>query len=470
MKIRSIRFRLVLWYSGLLAVLLVVFCGFIYFTLERILEGNLRDTLSKEAQTIGDALLSKIGQTGDRYVIDEIEEHFAPRTTNHFLRVSRASGSVIYQSGPPHDSSFDSAQVPAAIFNNPPSWHTYAMPTGKKLFVYGLTYSNPDGMRFAIQAGASNIPIEDILRSLLATLAIALPLIVAAAIGGGYVLMRSALKPLAQIATIAETITSRNLNERIPEPRTGDEVEQLAESLNRMMARLEESFQQIHRFSADASHEIRTPLAILRAELEDVLRMPQLSADHRESVSSALEEAERLSRIVEQLLEMTRLEAGETLSKLTRFDLTALTETAVEQLRLLAEEKKIQLRFEGSQFLDVLGDPIRLGQVVVNLVDNAIKYTGSGGTISVSVTSSGNAAVLEVRDTGIGIPESAIPHVFERFYRVDGDRSRQLGGTGLGLAIVKSICTAFGGTVSVHSESGSGTTFRVELPRESVPP
>lgn len=467
MNSRSIRFRLVLWYSGLLAVLLAAFSGFIYLTLEQILENNLRDTLGKEAQTIGDALLSKISQSGDRYVIDEIEEHFAPRTTNHFLRVSRANGMVIYQSGQPNDSSFDPAQVPGAILDDAASWQNYAMPNGKWLFVYSLTYSSPEGMKFTIQAGASNAPIENVLRSLLSTLAIALPLIVIAAIGGGYVLLRSALKPLGQIATIAETITSRNLNERIPETRTGDEVEQLAESLNRMMARLEESFQQIHRFSADASHEIRTPLAILRAELEDLLRMPHLTVEHRESISSALEEAERLSRIVEQLLEMTRLEAGETLSNLTRFDLTALTESAIDQLRLLADEKNIQLRFEGTQSLDVLGDPIRLGQVVVNLVDNAIKYTASGGLISVSISSAGNMAILEVHDTGMGIPESAIPHIFERFYRVNGDRSRQLGGTGLGLAIVKSICTAFGGSVSVQSETGSGTTFRVELPLES---
>jgi two-component system, OmpR family, sensor kinase len=466
-NLRSIRFRLGAWYVGLLAVLLVSFSIFIYLTLERILERNLHDTLAKEAQTIGDALLSKIDETGDPYVINEIEEHFAPRTTNHFLRVLRENGAVTYQSGQPRDGSFDPARVPPAKLDEPTSWHEDTMPNGNKLFVYSMTYINSEGVKFEIQAGASNNPIRDVLQSLLTTLVIALPLIVIAAVAGGYVLTRSALQPLGQIATIAETITSRNLNERVPESGTGDEIEQLTNSLNRMMARLEESFQQIHRFSADASHEIRTPLAILRGELEELLREPHLTAELRESVSSALEEAERLSRIVEQLLEMTRLETGEKLSHLTRFDLTELILTAVDQLRPLADEKNLHLRFEGTQSVDVRGDPLRLRQVVVNLVDNAIKYTTPGGSISVTTAATGNRAILEVRDTGIGIPENAIPHVFERFYRVGGDRSRQLGGTGLGLAIVKSICTAFGGDVSVYSELGSGTTFRVELPRES---
>jgi signal transduction histidine kinase len=142
-----------------------------------------------------------------------------------------------------------------------------------------------------------------------------------------------------------------------------------------MMERLEDSFHQVHRFSADASHEIRTPLAILRGELEGLLETPGLTLELRESLGSALEEAERLSRIVEQLLEMTRLEAGEKIAGLKQFDLAEMTRTAVDQMRLLADEKQIRLSFKGTTNVHVLGDPIRLRQVVVNLVDNAIKYT-----------------------------------------------------------------------------------------------
>jgi len=452
-----------------LAVLLVLFGGFVYVTLERILENNLHESLAKEAQTIGDALLSKIATTGDAYVIDEIEEHFAPRTTNHFLRVTRADSSVLYESGQPHDGTFDPAKVPPAEWQSS-SWSEQSMPNNKKLFVYGMTYSGPEGARYSIQAGASNNQISAVLQGLLISLAVVLPLLIAVAAGGGFLLMRNALKPVVEISTIAKKITSRNLNERVPESGTGDELEQLSTSLNRMMERLEDSFHHVHRFSADASHEIRTPLTILRGELEDLMRTPGLTPELRDSVGSALEEAERLSRIVEQLLEMTRLEAGEMLTGLTPFDFAEMTKTTVDQMRLLASEKDITLRFEGTQGLYVMGDPVRLRQVVVNLVDNAIKYTSTGGSISVTSTAANGKAILEVADTGIGIPQEAIPHVFERFYRVDGARSRQLGGTGLGLAIVKSICTAFGGAITVQSAASSGTTFRVELPTESKNP
>jgi heavy metal sensor kinase len=445
MNMRSIRFRLGAWYAGLLALLLLAFGGFVYFTLYQFLERSLQDTLSKEAQTIGQALLSKIRQTGEAFVVDEIEEH----------------------SGRPQDGTFEPQSVAFTSSDEPSSWREEPMASGKKLFVYSMTYLDGAGMRYSIQAGASSNQIDQVLRELLLSLAVALPLIVGAAMGGGFLLTRSALRPLDRIATIAEKITSRNLNERVPETDTGDEVAKLAVSLNRMMIRLEESFHQVNRFSADVSHEIRTPLAILRAELEDVLKTQELKTESRDSIASALEEAERLSDIAEQLLEMTRLEAGEMLSEPALLDIADLTRNAVDQMRVLADEKNVRLIYEGTSGLNVLGDPIRLRQVVVNLIDNAIKYTPPGGSISVSSSRSNGKAILAVADTGIGIPSEALPYVFERFYRVDGARSRQLGGTGLGLAIVKSICSAFGGDVTVQSVIGSGTTFRVELPLES---
>jgi len=306
-----------------------------------------------------------------------------------------------------------------------------------------------------------------VLDELLVSLAVALPLIVGVAIAGGFLLTHNALRPLREIAGVASKITSRNLNERLPEIHSGDDIEQVTAALNRMMSRLEESFQHVHRFSADVAHEVRTPLAILQAELEGLLDNSELTPESRNAASSALEEAGRLSRIVEQLLEMTRLETGEMLSAATAFDFAEMTRSTVDQMRLLSDEKQIRLNFVGTQAVPILGDPVRLRQVVVNLIDNAIKYTPPGGTISVTSGIAHEKAFLEVTDSGVGIPQEAIPYLFERFYRVDGARTRQLGGTGLGLAIVKSICTAFGGTVTVQSALGAGTAFRVELPLES---
>ncbi len=163
---------------------------------------------------------------------------------------------------------------------------------------------------------------------------------------------------------------------------------------------------------------------------------------------------------------MSRLEAGETLVERTRFDFADMARTTVDQMRLLAEEKNLQLRFETSKPVNIEGDPLRLKQIVVNLVDNAIKYTPPGGSVSVSTYLQDGRVALEVADTGIGIPKDATSQIFDRFFRVDKARSRQLGGTGLGLAIVKSICTAYNGSVTVKSAEGTGAVFRVELPLE----
>ena len=464
MNPRSIRFRLTAWYAGVLAALLLLFGVFIYFTLEQFLERNLREALDKETETIGEALIRNVNQTGETYVINEIEEHFAPRITGRFLRVTRSDGSILYKSSPPQNGAFDPSDVPHGRFSEPEPWREEHLPKGGELLIHSIPFADRAGNKYLIEDGTPYEQVERVLQGLVLSLGIAFPLVVAVAIGGGYLLTRNALKPLDQIATTAERITSRSLNERVAVTPTGDELERLVVSLNRMMARLEEAFHHIHRFSADASHEIRTPLAIIRGELEAAVQAPGLAPELRETLGSALEEAERLSRIVEQLLEMSRLEAGEVLIERSRFDFAEMTKTTVDQMRLLAEEKNVQLKFEASQRFDVEGDRLRLKQVVVNLVDNAIKYTPSGGSISVATFPLDGRAVLEVADTGIGIPTEALPQVFDRFYRADKARSRQLGGTGLGLAIVKSICAAYGGAVTAKSAEGKGAVFRVELP------
>jgi len=275
--------------------------------------------------------------------------------------------------------------------------------------------------------------------------------------------MRRALKPVAEITSRAEGITSRNLGERLPVAPSGDELERLSVSLNRMIARLEESFQHTSRFTADASHELRTPLTILRGELEAVAQRPNLDPEVRETIGSTLEETDRLAKIVESMLAISRMDAGEARMDRAKFDLAELATTTTEQMRLLAEDKGISLRCDISASVEVKGDRSRIKQVVVNLLDNAIKYTRDGGAVEVKVRAADKRAVLEVKDNGMGIPAEALPHVFERFYRVDKARSRQMGGAGLGLSIVKSICTAHSGQVNVESSEG-GSRFRVELP------
>jgi heavy metal sensor kinase len=269
---------------------------------------------------------------------------------------------------------------------------------------------------------------------------------------------------VVQIARSAEQITLHNLDEPLPRTLTGDELEQLSLALNRMISRLRDAFEQNRRFLADASHELRTPLTALRGELENAVEQARLLPDLQDKVGSALEEVDRLAKIVQTLFAISRLDAGEAQQEWRRFDLARLAADTAGQMSLLAEDKGISVNCNVEQEAGVEGDRARIKQVVVNLLDNAIKYTPAGGSIQLNVQARDGKAILEVVDTGIGIPAGALPHVFERFFRVDKARSRDAGGAGLGLAIVKSICAAHGGQVEVESAEGRGSRFRVELP------
>jgi len=234
-----------------------------------------------------------------------------------------------------------------------------------------------------------------------------------------------------------------------------------------MLDRFEEAFQHIRRFSADVSHELRTPLTIIRGELESLIRQSKpLSAAH-ETAGSCLEEVERLTRIIDQLLVLSRLDAGDDSLPKEVLDLAGLVKSTADQMQLLVEEKGLSLVSDLQPDVLVLGNASRFKQIVVNLLDNAIKYTPQGGTIEVAVGSDGANAYLEIVDSGIGIPPEALPYIFDRFYRVDKARSRDTGGSGLGLSIVKAIATAYGAVIKVTSSPGRGTRVRVEAARVS---
>jgi two-component system, OmpR family, sensor kinase len=463
---RSIRFRMALWYAVLLAGALVLFGAASYVGLERYLQKSLDESLVKQARSIGDVLIVNINQSGEDYVNNEITEHYSPEINGRFIRVTRADGKQIFISGLPKDGTFDPARVP------PPQLpvlrafsHEVEMSDGHELLLHALPYESRDGARFLIEVAAPYNQIESVLRGLLLTFGLGLPLIVALAISGGYVLMRRALRPVDEIRQKAAQITSRNLSERLPVVHTGDELERLATDLNRMIGRLEESFQQINRFSADASHELRTPLTVLQGELESIARnSSNLPAEIRDTIGSALEETHRLTKIVENLLAISRLEAGDARKQRERLDFAELARNTADQMRLLAEEKHIHLDCNGAEAVEVDADPARLKQVVVNLLDNAIKYTPESGRVSISVMKQDGRAVFEIADTGIGISPDDLPHIFDRFYRADKARSRQMGGTGLGLSIVRSICLAHEGQVKVESIEGRGSVFHIQLP------
>jgi len=465
MNTRSISFRLVAWYAGLLAGIFMLLCAVLYLDLRHFLEKDLAESQGRRTRQIANTLLVHVKQTGEANVASQTKDWYEPEINDRFIRITRADGTQVYVSGTPNDGSFDPAEVP--VF--PPaseteSYRKLKLSGGKTLLVAALNFKSSGNPAYLVEFGELLDPVETMLNRLFLQLAWGLPLAILIIAGGGYLLVRRALTPVEQITRAAERITQHNLSERLPVSNRGDELERLSISLNRMITRLDDAFQNSKRFVADASHDLRTPLTILRGELENFAEDPRLDEEMRERAASLLEEVVHLGKIVEQLFTLSRLDAGEAQTEWTRFDLAELAKTTTEQLHLLAEDKGVSLSCIVSQPLPVKGNHVRLKQVIVNLLDNAIKYTPKRGAIQLRVLAVNGHAVLEVEDNGIGIPADALPHVFERFYRVDQARSADSESAGLGLSIVKAICTAHGAEAEAQSTVGCGSCFRVRLP------
>jgi heavy metal sensor kinase len=465
MNTRSLSFRLVALYASLLTGVFVMLGAVMFFDLRHFLENNLRETQARRAQQIADTLVARVGETGEDYVVREIKDLYEPEMNGRFIRVTRSDGSVLYVSGMPKDQSFDPTRIAALTASSQKKFsQKVRLPGGETLLVAALNYVTPKNAHYLIEVGVPFSPVVTMLNHLFQQLAFGLSVALAVAIAGGYVLVQRALRPVSRITRKAEQITQHNLSERLPVTHTGDELQRLSISLNLMIGRLEDAIQNSKRFVADASHELRTPLTVLRGELEHLAVEKPLDVETRDTIGSMLEEVERLAKIVEGLVALSRLDAGEAQVQSVQFDLAELAITTADQISLLAEDKRILVSCDAKQPVLVQGDRARLKQVVVNLLDNAIKYTAEGGAIRLEVSRQNERAILEVADNGIGISAEAVPHVFERFFRVDEARSRDQGGAGLGLSIVKSICSAHGAEVQVESAVGKGSRFRVTLP------
>ena len=465
MNVRSISFRLVAWYAGLLAGIFLLLCALWYLDLRHFLESDLCAAQSRRAHQIGDALLAHVKQTGEAYVASQTKDWYEPEINDRFIRITRQDGTPVYVSGAPRGGSFDPTNVAAMM--TPPmgeSFRKQELAGHKTLLIAALDFKSPGNPDYLVEFGQLLDPVDTMLDRLFLQMVLGLPLAVIIIAMGGYLLVRRALMPVEQITRAAERITQHNLSERLPVTHTGDEIERLSIALNRMIARLDDAFQNSKRFVADASHELRTPLTILRGELENLAEDPRVDAEWRERGASLLEEAMHLSKIVEQLFMLSRLDAGEAQAEWTRFDLSELARTTADQMSLLAEDKDIAISCATSGPIPVEGDRVRLKQIVVNLLDNAIKYTPKQGVIQLRVQGVNGHAILEVADNGIGISREALPHVFDRFYRVDQTRGDGSESAGLGLSIVKSICSAHGAEVEAESVPGKGSCFRIKLP------
>jgi heavy metal sensor kinase len=463
MNPRSLAFRLGAWYTLLVAATFVLVGAVTFFGLQQYLRASLRDSLGRRSTQVEQILMQAPPGVSSAAIARDIEIRVAPEFNNRFVRVTLASGAVIYSSGPPADRSFN----PAGLSPEPPIHSGTAISHDQHVMLRLTSVAAASG-RYLVELGVSTQSIDEGLARLLDLLGLLLPVLIFCAAGGGYWLVNRALRPVDRLSQTAEQMSLQNLTLRLPVAQSGDALERLAISLNNMLGRLRDSVQTSRRFLADASHELRTPLTVIKGELQELTHDSPLSqAQVRERVGSVLEEVARLEHLVSGLLVLSRLDAGETRKHWLSMDMAELASSTAEQMRLMAEDRGIEIRLELRKTV-IFGDRAQLKQIVVNLLDNAIRFTPRGGSVALRTASDDNGAVFEISDTGIGIPPASIAHVFDRFFRVDAARSRDDGGAGLGLSIVRSICTAHGAEIDVQSMMNNGSCFRVRFPRHAA--
>jgi heavy metal sensor kinase len=331
-----------------------------------------------------------------------------------------------------------------------------------------------------IQVASSLEDVEDALNTLLIILIVTVPSILMIASLGGQFLANKALKPVDRVTQTARMITSQNLNQRIQTLKVKDEISRLIDTFNEMISRLDQSFRQIKQFTTDASHELKTPLTILKGEVEVALRKKRPLHEYEQILESNLEEIDRMSKIVEDLLLLSKADIGEIRLNREDIHLTRFISGLTEQMKILAQPKNIRIEISNHQNeIHVFGDTLRMRELFINLIENGIKYTEAGGSILITLTKETDASVnplnpkekkaatfakIIVADTGIGIAKEDQEKIFNRFFRVDKARSREQGGSGLGLSICKWIVEAHQGEITVESEPGKGSSFIVRLP------
>ncbi|BCA55435.1 Heavy metal sensor histidine kinase [Nitrospira sp. KM1] len=459
-----LRLRLTLWYGSALALILVTFSTVLYLITSR----DLRDELDQSLGDTAAAAVRSLEQRGFLPLIDENElmSQFPELARiDKFFQIFSPSGTITIRS--PNVKQHElplSRQALEVAFSGRTIFESAKYPKEPPLRLISVPIIYRGNLLYIVQVGTSMESVEHTLNRLLLVLLVAIPLAVAVSLAGGWFLAGRALRPVDAITLAAQRIAGGDLTQRLNAPASADEIGRLAETFNNMIARLEISFRQIRQFSSDASHELRTPLTVMKGETELALRRPREAGDYTTVLESNLEEIDRMTRIVDELLFLSRADMGEVKMEHLPVKLESLLEDIHRQAALLGQERGIQVVVGLMSPATVLGDELRLRELFLNLVDNAVKYSRPGGSVHIALATSSTQAKISVADQGIGISPEEQPRIFDRFYRTDDARAHTKKGTGLGLAICSWIADSHHGRIEVHSEIGKGSTFTVTLP------
>src|SRR5688500_6324813 len=455
----SVRMRLTLWYVAAMAVVLGVYVFAVYGFVNQRLSDALDEQLRQDVYWVPASLF----QTPDGSLMLNEPEQLDPEAALPWVQVWSADGSEL------RFRNTEAARRPIPESQSIPTVGIVTIPTDTvpmRVLTQRHSFVAREGAisdeRVVIQVGRSEEPMRAQSRELLLILLLGLPLALVVAGVGGYTVARRALAPIERLTSHAQTITAERLNERLPVDNPEDEMGRLAAVFNETLGRLEESFEQMRRFTADVSHELRTPLTSIRSVVGVELRGHRDDAAYRGIIGSMLEEADRLATLVDRLLTLSRAETRQAPVSAEPVDLAELAENVVAHLGVLAEEKGQSLVVEQGGGADAIGDRLAIRQALINLLDNAIKFTPAGGDIRIRLSETPEGATIDVIDSGPGVAPDHRARIFDRFYRADW---MEAAGTGLGLSIARGEVETAGGHLTLAHTGPTGSTFRITLPR-----
>ncbi len=438
----SIGARLTLWYSLVLLAGLALFGAGIWLVVTHSLMATIDERLAAQAKGVATVLRTEYNPLKPDHLREELSEYAEATPEGRLIEVRGSRGELLIGGG-----------LAAVAL---PSSHYRTLETEATI----------SGRRYRILVAAPLEETELTLRRLREVLLWAAPLVLLIGSLGGYWMSRRVLKPVDAITRAAQSIGIENLSQRLEVPSAGDELARLSETWNSMLDRLEAAVKRLSQFTADASHELRTPITLIRATAELTLRRERSPETYREALRHIIDDSDRTTRLIEDLLLLARADAGTTALPLDRVELASLVRDVCEQGQILAQARQLEISTEApEQPVYVVANDPALRRLLLLLVDNAVRFTPPAGRITVSVGVELSGATVTVRDTGIGIPDTALPHVFERFYRVDESRNREAGGAGLGLSIAQWIAEQHHARLEAESVVGHGSAFRVRFPQ-----
>ncbi|HEV8715239.1 MAG TPA: ATP-binding protein [Candidatus Binatia bacterium] len=459
----TIRTKLTLWYAGSVGTIsllgtLLLYYGFIYVS-SRSVDIFLRE----EAEALGSYLSLSPRANARTYIAQLVAEKDVFSGHQKYVQLRNGKGAVIERSTNLIDRELP---LPAQIGTQAREevFATVSFPDALSVRLITLPIVSQSGDVFFVQEGVSLEGDYIFLRRLRTALFFFFPGMLGLSILSGRLMARRVLQPIETITREARTVEAQDLTRRLPVVNPQDEIGQLVGVLNSLLSRLEGTFAQMRHFTADAAHELRTPLAVLRCGMEVVATRARRVEEYQGALSASIEEVSRLSRIVDNLFALARADAGSQEFTWEVVNLRDLVQEVYEQAELMAEARGLSISLHTDGAVSVRGDRLRLKQLLLNLMDNAVRYTPAGGRVHLAVDRKESWARVMVEDSGIGIPEEALPRIFDRFYRVDKARSLDNTGGGLGLSICQWIVQAHGGKITVQSRIGYGSTFIISLP------